>query len=99
MKIGSFDSHNKPPAPASGIAAPAVTGQPTADAAVPDASTKVALSPAASLLVDDGNADFDAEKVARITQAIQGGKFKVNVAAIADRLIANTVELLTGRRP
>lgn len=100
MKIGSFDSHNKPPAPVGAVATPtAGTGQPIADTALPDASTKVALSPAASLLVDDGNADFDAEKVARIAQAIQSGKFKVNAEAIADRLIANTAELLTGRRP
>jgi negative regulator of flagellin synthesis FlgM len=99
MKIGSFDNHNKLPAPANGTASPAATSQPAAEATVPDASTKVALSAAASLLVDDGNADFDAEKVARITQAIQGGKFKVNAEAIAARLIANSVELLSGRRP
>ncbi len=101
MKIGSFDSHNKPPAPAGSVAAPATpaaAGQPAAGAAAPDASTKVALSPAASLLVDDGNAEFDAEKVARIAQAIRGGSFKVNAAAIAARLIAETTELLTGRR-
>ena len=41
------------------------------------------------------NADFDAEKVARISQAIADGTFKINAEVIADKLIANAQELLT----
>jgi len=98
MKIGSFDSHNKPPAPAGGNPPTTTAGAPASAAAAPDASTKVELSPAASLHVNEGNADFDAQKVDRIAQAIRAGNFKVNAEAIASRLIAHTQELLSGRR-
>ena len=94
MKVGSFDN-NKPIAPASGHAATA-PDKAAAGSAQPEASSKVALSPAASLLVNDGNAEFDAAKVARIAAAIRDGKFQVNAEAIADKLIAHTKELLAG---
>jgi negative regulator of flagellin synthesis FlgM len=58
-------------------------------------SAKVELSEAASLLsVEGGAAEFDAEKVARITEAIREGRFQINAEAIADKLIANAAELL-----
>jgi negative regulator of flagellin synthesis FlgM len=56
-------------------------------------SAKVELS-AAALAVTEGNADFDAEKVQRIAQAIRDGKYEVNADVIADKLIANARELL-----
>lgn len=60
-----------------------------------DASTKVELSKAASSLISGGaSSDFDADKVARITQAIQDGKFEIDAEKIADRLIANAKEVL-----
>ena len=40
------------------------------------------------------SSEFDAEKVARIAQAIADGKFTINAEAIADKLIANAQELL-----
>ena len=40
------------------------------------------------------DAEFDADKVARIAQAIADGSFKINAEAIADKLIANAQELL-----
>ena len=43
-------------------------------------------------------ASFDADKVARISQAISDGSFKVDPGKIADRLIANAQELLV-RKP
>jgi negative regulator of flagellin synthesis FlgM len=100
MKIGSIDN-SKPIAPASGATTSRDGAAPLADklstgAAAPEASAKVALSPAATLLVSENNADFDAEKVARIAQAIREGKFEVNAEAIADKLIANAQELLGG---
>jgi negative regulator of flagellin synthesis FlgM len=96
MKVGSFDSNNKPIAPAGGQAAAPASDKPAAAAARPEASATVALSPAASLLVNDGNASFDAAKVSRIAAAIRDGKFEVNAEAIADKLIANAKEMLAG---
>jgi negative regulator of flagellin synthesis FlgM len=61
-----------------------------------DASAQVQLSAAASSLLGAAPADtdFDADKVARISQAIASGSYKVNAEVIADRLIANAQELL-----
>ena len=95
MKIGSFDNSKSAPL-ASGNATAAASGKPAATAAQPEASAKVALSPAAAVLVNEANADFDAAKVARIAQAIREGKFEVNAEAIADKLIAHTQDILGG---
>ena len=60
-----------------------------------DPSAKVELSNTASTLLEGGaSADFDADKVARIAQAISDGKFEINAEKIADRLIANAHEVL-----
>ena len=98
MKITSFDN-NKPAAPAANGHAAGATPQSAKPATVevtPEASTKLALSPAAAVLVNESNADFDAAKVARIAQAIRDGKFQINAEAIADKLIGNAKELLAG---
>jgi len=65
-------------------------------AAAPEASTTVSLSSAASSLTGTGSAsaDFDADKVKRISDAIENGSFKVNPEAIADKLISNAREVL-----
>lgn len=92
MKIGPLEP-KVPVAPAGSDRATATPAQPSATAQEP--SAQVALSPAAtSLLVHDGNAEFDAEKVQRIAQAIRDGRYEVNAEAIADKLIANARELL-----
>lgn len=63
--------------------------------AATDPSAKVELSnTAASLLEGGASSDFDADKVARIAQAISDGKFEINAEKIADRLIANAHEVL-----
>jgi negative regulator of flagellin synthesis FlgM len=61
-----------------------------------NASAQVQLSAAASSLLGaaPAEADFDADKVARIAQAIDNGSYKVNAEVIADKLIANAQELL-----
>lgn len=99
MKIGS--PADKPPV------APAATGRATsgdataktnATPAPAEASAQVEISSAAASLlqgVGGSTAEFDAEKVARISKAIEDGTFKVNHAAIADKLISNAQELLT----
>ncbi len=90
-------------------AAPATNGTPasnesktassTAPSAIPakaDASAKIAISSEATNLLSSGSsADFDADKVARISQSIDNGSFKINPEAIADKLISNAKELLT----
>ncbi len=61
-----------------------------------DPSAKVELSKTASSLLSSNSAssDFDADKVARISQAIADGKFEINAEKIADRLISNAQEVL-----
>ena len=60
------------------------------------AGVQVRLSAAASSLLGaaPADADFDADKVARISQTIASGSYKVNAEVIADKLIANAQELL-----
>jgi negative regulator of flagellin synthesis FlgM len=98
MKITSFDN-NKPVTPAANGNAPAVApnaGKAASASPAPEASAKLALSPAAAVLVNESNADFDAAKVARIAQAIREGKFQINAEAIADKLIGNAKDMLAG---
>ena len=102
MKIGS-PADKSPVAPAStGRAAPGDATQkaPAVAGVDTEASAQVELSSAAQMLsgVGASTAEFDAEKVARISQAIADGSFKVDAGAIADKLIANAQELL-GKAP
>ena len=71
-------------------------GTSTAQAAAPEETTVELSSAATKLLSGDSSVsgDFDAEKVARIAQAISDGKFEVNPGAIADKLLANAREVL-----
>ena len=70
----------------------AALAAPTAE--TPDASAKVELSSTAAALLS-GTTPFDAEKVARISQAIAEGSFRINPEVIADKLIGNARELLS----
>jgi negative regulator of flagellin synthesis FlgM len=88
MKIGPIDLKTVAP----------VTGERKAMAgpvAATEPSARVELSSQAALAGNEASrADFDADKVSRIAQAIRDGKFEVNAEAIADKLIANAQELL-----
>ena len=97
MKIGNHADKPLPvtvgaPAAATGTAAAGVASAIPAKA---DASAKIELSStAATLLTSGATPEFDAEKVARISKAIDDGSFKINPEAIADKLISNATELL-----
>ena len=102
MKIGN--PAEKPvavtPGHAAAVEAPTTAAATPANAAAtptaPDPSAKVQLSSTASTLLSSGaSAEFDADKVARISQAIGDGTFKINPEVIADKLISNAQELLT----
>lgn len=99
MKIGQ--PADKPSvAPAKGTAAAPAADAATKSPAQPatagtDPSAKVQLSSTASkLLGPSEDASFDADKVARISQSIADGSFKINADVIADKLISNAQEAL-----
>jgi negative regulator of flagellin synthesis FlgM len=96
MKIGPSADPAAAASLAQGPAAPADAARPAAGAPTgADPSAKVALSSTAETLRAGGaGADFDAEKVARMQQAIANGTFQVNAEVIADKLIANAQEVL-----
>ena len=105
MKIGNPSGPAPTAAPAAeqtqataGVARPAGEQRAAAAAATAgDAGAKVELSSTATTMLagsSAASADFDAEKVARISQSIADGSFKIDAGAIADKLIANALEVL-----
>ena len=103
MKIGNPADKPPPSAVTNGHASAtgaAHAAHARSGSAKADASATVELSPTASTLLSAGaSAEFDAAKVARISQAIDDGSFKINPEAIADKLIANAQEVLTKAQP
>ena len=104
MKIGN-PADKPPPVVSNGNAghagetAKTTAHAPVAHAAKPEASAKIELSSATSTLLASGSTpEFDAEKVARITQSINDGSYKVHPEIIADKLISNASELLSRAR-
>jgi negative regulator of flagellin synthesis FlgM len=93
MKIGQ-GSDAASLAPLSTPAADASKTARAVPAAGAEASAKVALSDTVQSLRTDSSASFDADKVARISQQIADGTFKINAEVIADKLIANAQEVL-----
>lgn len=99
MKVGNpADKPVVTPAAPSRVASGEAKAQGTpvtaANPGTNEASAQVALSSAATNLLSGSSAEFDADKVSRIAQAISDGKFEINAGAIADRLIANAKEVL-----
>ncbi len=103
MKIGNLAEKPAPAVTPSGTPAANGNAQAPGAPAIPetaDASAKIELSNTAStLLAGPTTPEFDAAKVARISDAIGAGTFKVNPTVIADKLIANAQELLSKVRP
>ena len=99
MKIGPFNissartTANGETAAAARPSTNGAASNPSATAAG-EASTQVALSPAATTLIAGADASFDTAKVQRIAQAIRDGSFRINAGAIADKLLDNAQELL-----
>jgi negative regulator of flagellin synthesis FlgM len=99
MKIG-HPADKLPPVPGVGTPAAAEAAKPGAPvqaalASPADPSAKVEISSTAVGLMTGGtSAEFDADKVARMSEAIANGTFRINADAIADKLIANAQELL-----
>jgi negative regulator of flagellin synthesis FlgM len=108
MKIGHHPDKPTPATATSGTPAAGANGTPAAAAAaatsaIPaqaDPSAKIELSnTASSLLSTSSTPEFDADKVAKISQSIDDGTFKINPGAIADKLISNAQELLHKTKP
>lgn len=84
------------PAKAAALSAAEATAR-AAPAAAATAGVPVTLSRAAQSLEPPGRTqgEFDAERVKAMRAAIDGGTFKVNAGAIADKLLANAQEVLS----
>ncbi|MGY4829991.1 flagellar biosynthesis anti-sigma factor FlgM [Sphaerotilaceae bacterium SBD11-9] len=95
MKIGNPADKPASVGPVAPVRTQAGEAKVQESAAQADPSAKVELSNTAATLLSGGaNSEFDADKVARIAQAISEGKFEINAEKIADRLIANAHEVL-----
>jgi negative regulator of flagellin synthesis FlgM len=95
MKIGSLDSKPAVAPMQNDRKSDGTAKAGSGSAAAAEPSTTVQISDAASIISNaDADGTFDAAKVQRMAQAIRDGKFEVNADAIADKLIANTQEIL-----
>lgn len=99
MKIGNC-TPTAAPAPVSGGTPQNRSAETPREATPPpppdnEDSATVQMSNTVSTLFDgQDQGGFDAEKVARLRQAIADGTYRVNAEAIADRLLANAQDLL-----
>lgn len=69
------------------------------EAAADQASSKVQISSAAAALkTEESTSVFDAEKVARMQEAIANGTYVISPEGIASKLISNAKEVLANAR-
>lgn len=95
MKIGNFDPKALGALPAADRKAP--TADKPGTAAGPGPSARVDLSSTQAMRSAVGTEpSFDQAKVDLISQQIRDGSFRVNAGAIADKLIGNAQDLLSG---
>ena len=85
------------PAKQAKTAAPAAGGMAAGVASAAAAGVPVTFSTAARALeqTSRNQGDFDAGKVKAVRTAIENGTFKVDAEVIADKMLANTQELLS----
>lgn len=93
MKIGPLET-KQATAAALSERKPAGTTSVDKGAASTEASAQVEISSSASLMAGAADPTFDAAKVERIAAAIRDGSFKIDAEKIADKLIANSQDLL-----
>jgi negative regulator of flagellin synthesis FlgM len=94
MKIGSLDT-KATVAPMQNDRKSGSAGKADGASGTTEPSATVQISSAAGIISSaDADGTFDADKVQRMAQAIRDGKFEVNADKIADKLIANTQEIL-----
>lgn len=103
MKVGNTTEVPAALAPANPAVAPHEAAKVAPSSAIPanaDPSATLELSGAASTLLAGGAApEFDAEKVARISKAIEDGSYRIDAGVIADKLIGNAQEVLAKVQP
>lgn len=90
MKIGSIPD-------AAAIADATLRSGRATQRAIRAKGEELALSAAGTQIGGLGTQEYDSRKVEAIRQAIREGRFSVNAAAIADRLIADAAALLAPR--
>ena len=82
--------------PSAGAEAASASGA-AAAASQPQAGVTVTLSSSAQSLSGSSGSDvFNSEKVEAMKQAIADGSFQVNAEAIADKMLSNAAEMLSG---
>lgn len=92
---GPQKTADNPSAGAQGAAAAGEAAKPQANAGVTvtlSSSTVSAMQSATA----SGNEVFNAEKVESMKAAIANGSFQVNAEAIADKMLSNAAEMLSG---
>ncbi|PKO31483.1 MAG: flagellar biosynthesis anti-sigma factor FlgM [Betaproteobacteria bacterium HGW-Betaproteobacteria-9] len=90
---GPQKTADNPSAGAQGAAGAAAKPQANAGVTVTLSSSTVSAMQSASA---SGNEVFNAEKVESMKAAIANGSFQVNAEAIADKMLSNAAEMLSG---
>lgn len=95
------------PLPASAVGesnsrTPAAKNADNKPAATENSSTSVSLGSTTAQLLSLGNSEnapqIDANKVAKIKQAISEGRFQVNSGVVADRLLSSVKDLISASK-
>ena len=99
MKIGPS---NHGSGAGSAVNGTSTDGKQPGGASAPSAASNVRISDLSARLTGadtniSASAPFDVQKVEDIKAAITGGKFRVNTAVVADKLISHVREMLGGQ--
>ena len=83
--------------PTAGAEAAAAAG-PAAKPATPGVTVSLSASTTQAISGASGGEVFNSEKVEAMKAAIADGSFQVNAEAIADKMLSNAAEMLSGSR-